>query len=121
METKAMHRTIFQTALEDQNPNYGGGTDVWGFSKVARQPYTLPNDDFVQPGNLYRSAMSDVDREHLIGNIASHLKNAYKEIQIRQTQIFYKVDPEYGQRIAEKLRDYKVRKTLENAQKSYYD
>jgi catalase len=65
--------------------------------RVARQPYTHPNDDFVQPGNLYRNAMTDAAREHLIGNIASHLKNADKEIQIRQTQIFYKADSEYGQ------------------------
>ena len=70
--------------------------------KVARQPYTHPNDDFAQPGNLYR-LMSDIDREHLIGNIATHLKNASREIQRRQTQIFYKADPEYGQRIAESL------------------
>jgi catalase len=71
--------------------------------KVARQPYTHPNDDFIQPGNLYRNAMTDLDREHLIGNIVAHLSNAKKEIQIRQTQIFYKADPEYGQRVAKGL------------------
>ncbi len=70
--------------------------------KVARQPYMHPNNDFVQPGNLYR-LMNDVDRDHLIGNITSHIKNANKEIQRRQIQIFYKADPEYGQRIAESL------------------
>ena len=70
--------------------------------KVARQPYTHPNNDFVQPGNLYR-LMSDVDSEHLIWNIAPHLRNANKEIQLRQIQIFSKGDPEYGQRVAEAL------------------
>jgi catalase len=71
--------------------------------EVARQPYTHPNDDFVQPGNLYRKVMTDMDREHLIGNIVSRLCNANKEIQLRQTQLFYKADPEYGQRVAEGL------------------
>jgi catalase len=70
--------------------------------KVARQPYSHPNNDFVQPGNLYR-LMSDMEREHLIGNIASHIRNANKEIQLRQIQIFSKGDPEYGQRVAEAL------------------
>jgi catalase len=72
--------------------------------KAARQPYTHPNDDFVQPGNLYRKVMTDQDRDHLIGNIVTHLCNAKKKIQIRQTKIFSKADPEYGQRVAEGLK-----------------
>lgn len=72
--------------------------DVSG--KAARQPYTHPNSDFVQPGNLFRKVMTDADREHLIGNIVSHLCNANKDIQLRQAQIFFKADPEYGQRVA---------------------
>jgi len=75
--------------------------DVSG--KATRQPYTHPNSDFVQPGNLYRNVMTDMDREHLIGNIGSHLCNANKDIQLRQAQIFYKADTEYGQRVAEGL------------------
>jgi len=71
--------------------------------KVSRQPYKHPNDDFVQPGNLYRKVMTDQDREHLIGNIVSHLCNARKDIQIRQARLFYKADPEYGQRVAKGL------------------
>ncbi len=70
---------------------------------VARQPYVHPNSDFVQPGNLYCKVMTEVDREHLIGNIVSHLGNANKEIQLRQTRIFSKADPEYGLRVAEGL------------------
>jgi catalase len=41
---------------------------------------THPNDDFVQPGNLYRDVMTVQDRENLVGNIASHLsepRNGY--------------------------------------------
>ena len=71
--------------------------------KVARQHYIHPNDDFLQPGNLYRKVMTDQDRTNLVGNIVSHLSNAKKEIQIRQAKIFYKTDTEYGQRIADGL------------------
>jgi catalase len=102
--------------------NGGGGPNYWPNSfggpgpdpgaleppfKVSgyadRQPYTHPNDDFVQPGNLYRDVMTEEDREHLVGNIVSHLGGAQKRIQLRQTALFYKADPDYGRRVAEGL------------------
>jgi catalase len=70
---------------------------------AARQPYTYPQDDFIQPGELYREAMNSEDRDHLIGNIVSHLRNANKNIQVRQTKLFFKADPEYGRRVAQGL------------------
>ena len=70
---------------------------------VARQSYTHPNSDFVQPGELYCKVMTDLDRDHLIGNIVTHLRNANKDIQMRQARIFAKADPEYGQRVADGL------------------
>jgi len=72
--------------------------------KAARQPYTHPNDDFVQAGDLYRKVLTDEDRRHLIGNIVAHLGGAQKRIQLRQTSLFYKADPDYGRRVAEGLR-----------------
>ncbi|MGD9504404.1 MAG: catalase-related domain-containing protein, partial [Syntrophobacteraceae bacterium] len=39
----------------------------------------------------------------LIGNIVTHLCNAKKHIQVRQTGLFLKADPEYGRRVAEGL------------------
>jgi catalase len=33
------------------------------------------DDDFVQPGRLYRDVMSDIDREHLVTNIVGHASN----------------------------------------------
>jgi catalase len=47
--------------------------------------------------------MTDQDRDHLIGNIVSHLRNAQKRIQLRQTALFYKADTEYGERVAKGL------------------
>jgi catalase len=47
--------------------------------------------------------MTDEDREHLVRNIISHLKNAQKRLQLRQTALFYKADAEYGERVAKGL------------------
>ncbi len=72
--------------------------------QAARREYTHPNDDFVQAGDLYRNVMTDTDRENLINNIVSHLGKAIKRIQMRQTALFYKADPEYGRRVARGLK-----------------
>ena len=75
--------------------------DVSG--QAARHPYTHPNDDFFQTGELYRRVMTDEDRDHLVGNITTHLCNAKKRIQLRQAAVFYKADAEYGSRVAKGL------------------
>ncbi|MBC8484842.1 MAG: catalase [Bacteroidetes bacterium] len=75
--------------------------DVSG--QAARHPYIHPNDDFFQTGELYRRVMNDEDREHLVGNITTHLGNAQKKIQLRQSAIFYKADQEYGESVAKGL------------------
>jgi catalase len=83
--------------------------------EADRYPYTHPNDDFVQPGNLYRDVMTDQDRENLIGNIVDHLGGAQKRLQLRQTALFFKADPEYGRRVAEGLKiDIKEVENLAN-------
>ena len=73
------------------------------FGPAARTPYRHLNDDFVQPGNLYRDVMADQDRENLVDNIVSHLSGAQKRIQLRQTALFFKADPDYGSRVAKGL------------------
>ncbi len=72
--------------------------------EAGRHTYNHPNDDFVQAGELYRKVMSKKDRDHLIGNIVTHLSGARKRIQLRQTSLFYMADEEYGQRVAEGLK-----------------
>lgn len=105
------------------DPNGGGGPNYWPNSfngpepdisakeppldisgQADRHQYTHPNDDFVQPGNLYRDVMNERDRENLVGNIVGHLGGAQKRIQLRQTAIFFKADPDYGRRVAEGLK-----------------
>lgn len=71
--------------------------------KASRQAYNHPNDDFAQPGALYRDVMTDEERDHLIGNIVAHLGGAQKRIQLRQTALFYRVDSNYGTRVAKGL------------------
>jgi len=68
---------------------------------TGRTAYQHPNDDFVQPGALYRDVMSAEDRDHLVSNIVGHLKRAAERIRLRQCAVFYKVDPDYGTRVAE--------------------
>jgi catalase len=69
---------------------------------AGRHPYPAA-DDYVQPRALYNKVMTDIDRDHLIGNIVDHLSHAKKEIQLHQTAIFYRVDPDYGGRVAKGL------------------
>lgn len=102
--------------------NGGGGPNYWPHSfegpepdptageppfevagHAARQPYSHPNDDFQQAGDLYRKVMTEEDRDHLVGNIVDHLKGAQKRIQMRQVALFFKADSEYGRRVTEGL------------------
>jgi catalase len=84
------------------DPKAGGPPiDVTGMA--TRHAYELTDDDFVQPGDLYRKVMTKEDQDHLIGNIVAHIKGAQKRIQLRQTALFYKVDAEYGKRVAKDL------------------
>ncbi len=71
--------------------------------QAARHPQELTDHDFFQPGELYRRVMTDTDREHLTGNIVAHLGGAQRRIQLRQTALFFKADPDYGRRVAKGL------------------
>jgi catalase len=95
-------------------PNYHPNTSKpFTFSPRAENSSTLtvrgnimrykpnhPNCDFMQPGTLYRKVMNDTERTHLVNNIIGHLKNARRDIQERQVRVFWKCDPEYGNKIA---------------------
>lgn len=109
-------------AMRSDN-NYGGKVNYWpnSFSgpapdadlavppvdvsgMAARHEYQLGDIDFVQAGDLYRKVMTDTDRNNLISNIVNHLSGAQKRIQLRQTALFFKADPDYGTRVAEGLK-----------------
>lgn len=73
---------------------------------AARWDHREGNDDYTQPGNLFR-LMSDDQKEQLFSNIAEAMEGVSEEIQLRQIAHFTKVDPAYGEGVANKL-DLKV-------------
>lgn len=60
------------------------------------------NDDYTQPGNLFR-LMNDSQKEQLFSNIAAGMDGVPERIKMRQLVHFYKADPAYGQGVAQKL------------------
>jgi len=62
-------------------------------------------DDFIQPGTLYREVMTPTDRDHLAGNIVGHLSQGVERfIQERAVNDYWaKVDPDLGARVAQDL------------------
>ena len=69
---------------------------------AARTPYQHPNDDYVQPGNLYR-LLSEGAKQRLVHNLVEHMKLARRELQVRQIGHFLRADADYGRRVAEGL------------------
>lgn len=93
-------------------PNSHGGpvedpTKKWApqpvTGHVGRYAHQHPNDNYEQPRALFRKVMSETDRQHLIENIVGAMKGARRDIQERMIKHFFKVDPEYGGRIAKGL------------------
>jgi catalase len=93
-------------------PNSVGGPQPNGVSvepeiplkgKGGPHPYEHKNDDFVQPGNLYRHVMTEQDRTNLISNIVGHMHGVPEPIQLRQCALFHLADQDYGTRVAQGL------------------
>jgi catalase len=59
------------------------------------------DDDFGQPGALYRDAMSEIDRNHLAGNIVAHAsKDVTDGVKGRVIEYWTNVDAGLGERVA---------------------
>ncbi len=75
--------------------------------EIMRSAYVAhkDDDDFVQPGVLYRQVMSQTDRDHLVGNIVWHLSQGVERfIQQRAVNEYLKkVDKDLGARVAQGL------------------
>jgi catalase len=76
-------------------------------AEIMRTAYVAhkEDDDFVQPGVLYRQVMSPTDRDHLVGNIVTHLSaGVERSIQDRAVNDYWaKVDPDLGARVGQGL------------------
>ena len=84
----------------------GRGADIgWPVEagELGRYAYEkhAEDDDFGQAGTLYRDVMSDVDREHLVGNIVGHAsENVTDDMQLRVIAYWSSVDADLGARVA---------------------
>ena len=79
----------------------------WASSgEMIRSAYAphAEDDDFGQPGTLYRKTLSATDKEHLANNIIGHMsQDVERFIQERAVKLWYKVDQELGEKIAQGL------------------
>lgn len=73
-----------------------------GAAVVDRYDSTVDHDDFTQPGDLYR-LFDEGQRDRLTTRIAGVLGQARKEVQMLQICHFFRADPDYGARVAQKL------------------
>lgn len=100
------------TGFPNYEPNSFGGPipdkkykqhqyDIKG--PIGRYPFTYPNDDFEQCNVLYSKVLSQQEKEGLVANICFFLGRAKKEIQTLQCLVFYKVNKDYGIRVATTL------------------
>ncbi|GHO49462.1 catalase [Ktedonospora formicarum] len=82
-------------------PEFYQGDHQDTFSGTAsRHSYELTDNDFQQPGDLYR-LMSAEEKTHLVNNLVGHLSNVKNKATVeRQLKHFYRADSEFGQRIA---------------------
>lgn len=67
---------------------------------------SYPCDDadyYEQPGLLYRKALDDTGRTHLVKNLVESLADVPQTIQLRQLYHFNKADTELGERVAKGL------------------
>ncbi len=85
------------------------GADVTWFveaGEMVRDAYIAhrDDDDFVQPGTLYREVMDDTDRDHLVANVVGHLsKGVIPRVRDKAVDYWRSVDPDLGARIAKEF------------------
>ncbi len=68
-----------------------------------RYDHRLGNDDFTQPGNLFR-LFDAAQKQRLFDNIAAAMQGVPEAIQRRQIVLFAKCDPAYGAGVARALK-----------------
>jgi catalase len=100
---------------KDVSPNYepnsfGGPKECPAFAEPAlplegaadRYNHREGNDDYTQPGNLFRLLAPDA-KQRLVENIGRHMTGVPKEIQLRAICHFFRADPHYGLGVAKAL------------------
>nr|WP_275994419.1 catalase [Argonema antarcticum] len=98
------------SAVNYEPNSFGGPKEVPEYKEppvevsgtIDRTPFKHDDDDFVQAGNLYR-VLKEEEKARLVDNLVTHIKDAKREIQLRQIPHFYQADPDYGTRVAQGL------------------
>ncbi len=70
---------------------------------VGRYDFVHPPDDFYQVKNLYRNILTAEERNNLISNICHSLGACRQDIRDNMLRLFFKVDEDYGTRVAKGL------------------
>ncbi|WP_137392324.1 catalase [Rhodoligotrophos defluvii] len=103
----------------DTNPNpdayyepnsFGGPVENKRFAEpplrisgdADRYNHRVGNDDYTQPGNLFR-LFSPEERQRLFDNLAAAMQGVPEEILKRQIVHCYRADPAYGEGLAKRL------------------
>ncbi len=102
-------------ASKDVSPNYepnsfNGPQECPAFAEPVlklegdadRYNHRAGNDDYTQPGNLFRLMTPDA-QERLCANIGRHMTGVPVEIQMRAICHFFRADPDYGLGVARAL------------------
>ncbi len=72
--------------------------------RSAYQPHR-EDDDFGQPGTMYREVLDDDARSRLVSNIVGHATNAVSgPVQERVIEYWTNVDSDLGSRVADGIR-----------------
>jgi catalase len=88
-------------ADQERHADPGWYVEAGEIMRTAYQPHTEDND-FVQPGNLWRHVLAATDRDHLVSNIVGHMsQDVERPVQERAVALWRQVDPELGGRIAQ--------------------
>jgi catalase len=84
------------------DPSLGEAAWYQEGGEIVRSAYTLcrDDDDFSQPGALYRNVMSETDRDHLVKNIVGHVSDGVADDTLdRALQYWTNVDSDLGARV----------------------
>ncbi|GFG40106.1 hypothetical protein Cfor_09357 [Coptotermes formosanus] len=82
-----------------QRPKFSVSGDVARYN-------SSDEDNFSQPTFFWRNVLKPDEKERMVENIVSHLKNAAGFIQDRTVHMFSHVDREFGNKLAEGLKKY---------------
>jgi catalase len=70
---------------------------------VARVRPGTPDNDYAQPGTLFRKVMCDQAKKNTIFNFVSAMKGVRQDIAERVAKMLYKADGELGDKVAQGL------------------